>query len=502
MIIGSCCFLPGCRNPNEQSDTAASDAGFQKRLASAQLALEKLHSEDAETVLVGGHDFIGMDLTGLISHLLPEINDILMEGSPDAKSSVLIRLRRMGKDAEAALPAIRSCLDDEDRLVREGAKHAIDLIMNPPKPRAKMPPPHPGHLSKGYWADQDNRTLLENLTSSNHDVATLVGRELYNRKFGPAERPLIPQMVRLLEHNDTSNHTLVLTLFFWMEKDARLALPAIRRCLKSPDKWVRNQALEMIEDLEVPTSRPSNSEASDAKTKKRLTKARTALEQLRSKDSKKVIAGGFDLIKINLSGLASSLLPEMIDILRQGPVDAKIFVIISLKPMGKDAEAALPAIEAFVNDDDPLVSDWAKETIDGIRNPPEVPVKLPPPPEEHLNEAYWAGQNNRTLLENVTTHHQDVSILVRGELLRRDFGSDDKPLIPLIVKLLGHENGEIQEAVLSALRTMRGDACAALPGIRKCMESENLSVRMMARSAIEWVEEPSRRPKEPFSVEL
>lgn len=76
----------------------------------------------------------------------------------------------------------------------------------------------------------------------------------------PSDRVYIPQMIHLLEHEDTNVPLVLLDLLYQLGQEAMEALPAIKKCLNSRDKLVRIGAQELIDKLE---NRPAASYPAD-----------------------------------------------------------------------------------------------------------------------------------------------------------------------------------------------------------------------------------------------
>jgi len=266
--------------------------------------------------------------------------------SPLVRQNVAWALGQLGKSASpGAVTALRNLLGDDEALVRRDTATALGEIGLP----AATPAVNAligmvdNEVGRGDQADQ---------------VVIKTGLEKLIELVSPDNKSAAPRLVRLTRHDDPETALYAsLALAKMGGEEARQALDALRRALKSPDAKVQELAAAALAQL--------GQEAAPA--------VRELADALRSAEPN--VRRNAAVALMHIGKLAVSAIPALIQALDPGkePVgDVRLYAAEAFHTIGYPAnEEAIPAIlRALQNDTDPRVRHrcvWALFNVQDLK---------------------------------------------------------------------------------------------------------------------------------------
>lgn len=191
------------------------------------VALAALKDEDAR-VRVRGLELL-WQVERHHKQLGPSLAALL--GSPDTRSPALQLVRRMGADAEQAVPALVRLLDDKDPTVRREAGKALG---------------HVAWSAEGKVSGRD-AAILALLAALKQKDDNLRGEAVYALRWLRApKKDVVPPLVEVLKEAGPASRDAVLHYLAEIGPEGAAAVPGLCELLKAPDPFVRLRAAEVL----------------------------------------------------------------------------------------------------------------------------------------------------------------------------------------------------------------------------------------------------------------
>jgi HEAT repeat protein len=192
---------------------------------------------------------------------MPALTTLLKDPSPKMRTLAAATLGKLGKSAQPAFDALTPLLGDEDATVRAAVASTIGSL----ELDAETVRPF---LARAL---QDKEMDVRRATSRSiarlgpqgvilvPDIIVMAARKENRRSVDRLLRPFersspdprsIPELAKLLEHDEAAVRLLAIKFLGLAGRNAREALPALERVREDPDSEVRKQATAVVEQIQ------------------------------------------------------------------------------------------------------------------------------------------------------------------------------------------------------------------------------------------------------------
>jgi HEAT repeat protein len=306
------------------------------------------------------YDFVYLDVGGRSSFSLkkvgaeaqaavPEIIRLLKDSDAGVRGSTASVLGNIGAEAKTAVPQLVPLLKDSDENVRSSTASALGNIGAEAKAEAKTAVPQLVPLLK----DSD-----ENVRSS---TASALGN------IGAEAKTAVPQLVPLLKDSDENVRSSTASALGNIGAEAKAAVSPLIVLLKDSDAGVRSSAAFALGQIGA--------------------ESKTAVPQLvlLLKDSDTKVRSSAAFALGNIGADAKIAMPQLILLLKDSDVGVRIRAAFALGSIGADAKIAMPQLVSLLKDSDTNVRQIAVSALEYIALSLQEKVKTLTSPE--LNQA-------------------------------------------------------------------------------------------------------------------
>jgi HEAT repeat protein len=195
--------------------------------------------------------------------------------------------------------------------------------------------------------------------------------------------------------------------------------------------------------------------------------------------------------------------PKLIRVIKYSKNEQiKVIAIASLGKIGVKAVPAIPVLSKSLTDESEDVRIITVDSLEkiGLSSIPSLIKAL------QTNDNWIvryisvnalsriANQNqklaSRQIIPILVNALEDEDLYVKSEAADA-LGEMGKNAVPYLINGLQHKNAYVRQKSADALRKIGADAKAAIPALKKRLRDENKEVRLVARSAIYWIDKSS-----------
>jgi HEAT repeat protein len=341
----------------------------------------------------------------------------LTHPSGSVRLLAVLALVELGLDAEAAIPALFKALDDEDPHVRAaalialvGARAPLDQLQSHLDKAFKDPSPiiraaaveaavrlgdegkdfRPRVISALKDPDETVRKAvtthlgaafadaLPQLTALLDDRSQRSGAIEALGRIGPASKPAVAPLVKLLGSSSKDDRLRILTSLGQIGASASEALPAIAEARKDSDAAIRIAAYQATAAVESKKSERVAAllpglDDSDLAVRQAVAETLGKLgDQAADAFTKLVALAGADsdrafaLVALGQIGVRD--IPKLVSLLQDPHREVRLYAIYRLDTLARRAKDALPALEPILRDADPEIARAARKAVGAIRD--------------------------------------------------------------------------------------------------------------------------------------
>ena len=411
--------------------------------------------------------------------LARSLGEVIQEADSRVREKALDALRRLGREAEAAVPFLIEALKDQDSRIRRSAAATLGAIG--PEAEAAVP------------------ALIEALKDDGFGVPGSAAEAL--GRIGPEAKAAVPALIEMLKDQDDTVRSSAAWALGGIGLEAKAAVSALIETLKDQDGTVRGSAARAFGGIgsEAKTAVSALIETLKDQVYAVRSSAAWALGKIGPDAVPFLIAALGDEnedVRSSASGALGSIGPDAVPSLIAALGDKNDYVRSSAAwALGSIGPDAIPSLIKTLKDQDSTVRSSAAEALGkvGPGAKAAVPYLMEALKDQNSSvrsSAAAALGNIRTEVEAVLSPLiaalKDVNKDVRrsaAEALGR-IGPETKAVVSALIAALKDQDGTVRNSAAEALGRIGPEAKAAVSALIEALKDQDSTVRSSAAEAL------------------